>query len=104
MSFSLNLNPIIKAAEQAFIETNQELGELFQAEVPVRTGALKNSYQLTFPTPDTANHEWTKDYAIYVHEDITLKNGKVRKGRHWTHNGLSKFQEIYNRKLQEKLQ
>lgn len=103
MTNSLNFQPIIDAAKQAFIEANAELGEIFQSEVPVRSGALKSSYKVTWVNSETANHEWTKEYASYVHEDIVLKNGQVRQGRHWTRNGLAQYQEIYDRKLRERL-
>ncbi|AUB36149.1 hypothetical protein COO91_02050 [Nostoc flagelliforme CCNUN1] len=104
MTFSLNLQAIVNASQEAFEEANREIGEMFQAEVPVRTGALKGSYELTFPEPGIAEHQWNKEYSAYVHEDVTYKDGRTREGRHWTRNGLAQYQEIYERKLREKLQ
>lgn len=104
MTFQINLQIIVQAAEEAFVEANKEIGEIFQEEVPVDSGRLKRSYKLTFPAPGEASHDWEEDYAVYVHEDVTYKNGTTRKGRKWTANGLARYEEIYNNKLREKLQ
>jgi len=99
----LNFQPIIDAALEAFIATNEELGEIFQAGVPVRTGTLKDSYNVEYPDLATAVQEWTADYALYVHEDITMHDGKPREGKHWTVEGLSQAQDIYNAQISKLL-
>lgn len=103
MEINLDFSEIEREAIAAFQEENRKLQEKFQAGVPVRSGKLKNSNQLTFPTPTEAVHEWTEPYAVYVHEDTTLKGGGTRTGAHWTESGIEEYPGEFNNNLSGKL-
>jgi hypothetical protein len=100
---NLDISEIEKLAIEAFQEENRRLGEQFQERVPVRSGKLKGSYQLTFPTPTEAIHEWTAPYAVYVYEDITTKSGETRTGARWAEEGLNEYPENFNNNLDSRL-
>jgi hypothetical protein len=92
------------AALRAFQTTMLELGITFQEvieevgafpEFPqsdiVDTGDLRDSQQIEFPQPGSVRFDWPVEYAPYVHEGYTLKNGSTQPGRQWTKIGVDRF-------------
>lgn len=102
MEIELNFSELERIAIEAFQEENRRLGEQMQEGVPVRSGKLKASYQLTFPTPTEAVHEWTEPYSVYVYEDVSTKSG-TRKGARWGEQGLNEYPENFNNNLESKI-
>ena len=106
MTVNLNFGSIDPAIDQAFEEAMFLLGRemtkaisdnIWQWPNPpsprniVDTGRLRGSQQLTFPTPGTALFAWPVDYALFVHEGYTMKNGATFPGRPWTQVALQDF-------------
>jgi hypothetical protein len=101
---TFNGGAIKGAALRAFQSTMIELGETFQevieevgafSEFPqsdiVDTGELRDSQQIEFPQPGSVAFDWPVEYAPYVHEGYTLRNGAQQPGRPWTKLGLLRF-------------
>lgn len=104
VSVNFNGAALRGAALRAFERTMRQLGQDFQNVIEevgafpdfpqsdiVDTGALKNSQTITFPSPGTVVFEWPVEYAPYVHDGYTLKNGAQQPGRPWTAIGLDRF-------------
>lgn len=95
---TIKTGEINAAAQRAFSETAFLLGREFTRVISeprtwdgfegkrdiVDTGVLRASQQLVFPSPFTAVYSWPVEYAAYVHEGYTLRNGRELKGRPWT--------------------
>ncbi len=101
---TFNGGAIKGAALRAFQTTMLELGETFQEVIEevgafpdfpqsdiVDTGDLRDSQQIEFPQPGSVVFDWPVEYAPYVHEGYTLRNGNVQPGRSWTKVGLARF-------------
>lgn len=103
---NLNFDNLDAAVDQAFNEAMFLLGRemtkaisdnVWQWPNPpsprniVDTGRLRGSQQLTFPASGTALFAWPVDYALYVHEGYTMKNGVTFPGRPWTTYALQSF-------------
>lgn len=114
----LNLTSVEQAAVSAFQGTCQLLGREFTRTISevgafsthpdsdiVDTGQLRASQQLTFPSPGWAIFSWNTEYALYVHEGYTLRNGGQVQGRPWTQLGQERFEfiETYKKLLEAKL-
>lgn len=50
----------------------------------VDTGALRSSQQVSKVSDNEYLLSWNVDYALYVHEGYTLRNGNRVEGRPWT--------------------
>jgi hypothetical protein len=92
------------AALRAFQTTMLELGITFQEVIEevgafpdfpqsdiVDTGDLRDSQQIEFPQPGSVRFDWPVEYAPYVHEGYTLRNGEQQPGRPWTELGVERF-------------
>jgi hypothetical protein len=95
------------AALRAFERTMRDLGGTFQEVISevgafsdfpqsdiIDTGALKESQTVAFPTPGSVVFNWPVEYAPYVHDGYTLRNGAQQPGRPWTSLGLEKFDPV----------
>lgn len=97
----IKIDPILlnKALSKALKKTCENLGEkmteiieregAYSPPFPtgrdiVDTGALRSSQSIEYLTPTHARITYDVDYAIYVHEGYTLRNGKRQPGRPWT--------------------
>jgi hypothetical protein len=115
---NLNIGAIEKAAIEAFKDSCFLLGREFTEIISepgafpdfpdsdiVDTGALRASQQLEFVSSTDARFTWSVDYALYVHEGYTLRNGKEQPGRPWGTEGLKRFkvQETFEALLKAKL-
>lgn len=115
---NLDISIIQGKAIEAFQETCFLLGREFTQVISevgafdtfpdrdlVDTGALRASQQLDFISPTEAQFSWTVDYALYVHEGYTLRNGKQQPGRPWTKLALDRLdaQATFNTLLESKL-
>jgi hypothetical protein len=99
----LNLGKIDRAVDQAFKDTCLLLGRTFTEVISqpgafkgfsggiVDTGQLRSSQRLEFITDSEAQFSWPTEYALYVHEGYTLRNGSQQPGRPWTTEGLRRF-------------
>ena len=95
---TLKIDQINAATERAFTETAFILGREFTRVISeprtwagwdnsrdiVDTGQLRSSQQLVFTAPLEAIYSWPVEYAAYVHEGYTLRNGTRVEGRPWT--------------------
>lgn len=103
-TITFNGGVIKGAALRAFQTTMIELGETFQEVIEevgafpdfpqsdiVDTGALRDSQQIEFPQPGSVVFDWPVEYAPYVHEGYTLRDGSQQPGRLWTKAGLTRF-------------
>ncbi|MFM6206120.1 hypothetical protein, partial [Planktothrix sp.] len=54
--------------------------ENFPGQDIIDTGELLKNQKLNITKPGEANYEWGTDYALYVHEGYTLRNGKRQMG------------------------
>lgn len=54
-------------------------------------GQLRSSQKLIIIKPGLARFVWATEYAIYVHEGVTLRNGRQLPGRPWTQKGLELY-------------
>jgi hypothetical protein len=57
----------------------------------VDTGQLRSSQLVVFNNDLEASFFWPTEYAVYVHEGYTLRNGKTVAGRPWTRVALRGF-------------
>lgn len=103
-TIKFNGGAIKGAALRAFQTTMIELGETFQKVIEevgafsdfpksdiVDTGELRDSQQIEFPQPGSVVFDWPVEYAPYVHEGYTLRNGNNQPGRPWTEVGTQRF-------------
>jgi len=95
---TLKIDQINAATERAFTETAFILGREFTRVISeprtwagwdnsrdiVDTGQLRSSQQMAFTAPLEAIYSWPVEYAAYVHEGYTLRNGTRVEGRPWT--------------------
>ncbi len=94
---------LTKAAQSAFKETVLLMGTKFTEVISepgafdgfpgdiVDTGRLRASQQTDFISPNEAQISFNVEYAIFVHEGYTLRNGGSQPGRPWTSEGLKRF-------------
>lgn len=114
---TINASKLSRAADEAFRETCFLLGaELtkvisepgafdgFPGDI-VDTGQLRASQDLQFVGGSEARFSWSTDYALYVHEGYTLRNGRSQPGRPWTKlaNQRLDSQKVFQTLLREKL-
>lgn len=57
----------------------------------IDTGALRSSQLVLFPTRHLAEYIWGVNYALYVHEGVTFRNGNSQPGRPWTWEAIRRF-------------
>lgn len=57
----------------------------------VDTGAFRASQLVLFPTTLLAEYIWGVNYAVFLHEGFTKKNGQKTLGRPWTWVCLRRF-------------
>jgi len=117
MKVQINLKAVERAAEQSFKEACYLLGNEFTRVISepgafpgfpgdiVDSGQMRASQQLDFPDLGEARFTWNTEYSLYVHEGVTLKNGKTISGRPWTKLGLERFNlpDSYAKILEVKL-
>lgn len=87
---------MMKAYQNAFIRIAKLLDERFKEIIRtpgvfdgfpqdiVDTGALLRSQKMTIVGIGIVRWDWDVDYAIFVHEGYTLRNGMEQQGRPWT--------------------
>lgn len=105
--FNLNSRLILNAARKAIKPTADHIlaksKEVIEEEGAfpafpdrdiVDTGALRDSGIALKITDDRYQLSWQRDYAIYVHEGYTLRNGNQQKGRPWTKEGVKRAKPI----------
>lgn len=104
-NLQLNINQLDRASELAFRDTAFLLGRKFTEVISeprqwqgwsgardiVDTGQLRASQQLVFTKPLEAVYSWSTEYAVYVHEGYTLRNGREVSGRPWTQTAIQEF-------------
>ena len=120
-TLSLKVDAINQASEQAFTETAFLLGREFTRVITeprnwagwegtrdiVDLGQLRSSQQVVFTKPLEAVFSWPTEYAVYVHEGYTLRNGQEIQGRPWTTIALQEFdvqdtfEQLYRRNLEQ---
>lgn len=104
-TLTLKINEFNKASVKAFQETALILGREFTRVITeprywkafddvrdiVDLGQLRSSQRVVFNNPTTALFSWNTEYAVYVHEGYTLRNGTVVQGRPWTQIAIQEF-------------
>lgn len=103
MSIQFSFNEIERKCEQAFkqtalqfsVEMTKVISEPgafpdFSGDI-IDTGALRSSQLVLFPTRHLADYIWGVNYALYVHEGVTYRNGKTLPGRPWTWEAINRF-------------
>ena len=67
----------------------------------VDTSALLDKQGIKLTSPFTAEYDFGVDYAVFVHEGYTLKNGEIQPGRPWVNLALQNynFQENFRHYL-----
>ncbi len=106
MKITLNKALLNKRLSKAFEKTCDRLGskmtEIIEREggyTPpfptgrdiVDTGALKESQSIERVTPFKTVFHYDTDYALYVHEGYTLRNGKMQPSRPWMWDGINEL-------------
>ncbi len=81
--YQLNWTPTDRPSSEAFRAIALQFSQELDAEVPVDTGELKDS-KIVAIGEDIASYEYTADYAIYVHEGSSKKNGARVNPNRWT--------------------
>lgn len=114
----VNINQVVRSAEQSFKETvfrfSNELTRViteprswegWDLRDIVDTGQLRSSQRVDFQSSTQAEISWNTEYAVYVHEGYTLRNGVTKQGRPWTKAAQSEFdiQQDFNDRLSKKL-
>jgi len=79
----LNWIPPVNPSSQAFRAIALQLSTELDQEVPVDTGELRDS-KIVAIGDDQASYLYDADYAIYVHEGSSKKNGTVVPPNRWT--------------------
>lgn len=116
-NINLNFSGVERAAQQAFKEACYLLGREYTKAISeagafdgfsgdiVDTGALRASQRIEFAGPGEAQFSWDTEYALFVHEGYTLRNGEEIGGRPWTKLGLERFnlKDTYEKILGAKL-
>lgn len=110
----ISLDEIERKIDQAFNQTALQFGiEMtkvistpgifpdFPGDI-IDTGALRASQLVLFPTRHLADYIWGVEYALYVHEGVTYRNGKSLPGRPWTWEAMKTFN--WEAKFTENLQ
>ncbi len=114
---------LLKRAERAFAEAQDDLTDAFRAEVEdakwawpndtirsngsragsprsvVDTGAFRDSYSRENVGPSTYRHAWTVPYAAAVINGAVLKNGSVLPARDITQGPLAQLPEFFARRF-----
>ncbi len=102
---TVKIDSIDAATEQSFKEAVFIVGREFTRVITeprtwegfegtrdiVDKGQLRSSQQVVFTQPLEAIYSWPVEYAAYVHEGYTLRNGREIKGRPWTQVALEEF-------------
>lgn len=103
---TVNSSFIEGVAQRAFRETTFLVGREFTKSISsniwdwpngqsprdiVDDGQLRGSQLLVFIGPTEAEFSWNTDYAFYVHQGYTLKNGVEMPARPWTTHGLGQI-------------
>jgi hypothetical protein len=114
---TINIGKLNQAATEAFKETCFLMGNSFTQVISepgafdnfdgdlVDTGQLRSSQQLEFQGDDQAQFSWNTEYALFVYEGYSLRNGGEQPGRPWTTEGLKRFdaQAVFAKLLAAKL-
>ena len=78
---------LLAAIKAAVPDIAQRLHQEYQEQITevgaVKSGNLRDS-QVTAVTDTTITTTWEADYAVYVHEGYSRKNGSRVEGRPWT--------------------
>ena len=91
-----------KAFEKTCVELGDKMTEIIEAPgfysppFPsgrdiVDTGELRDSQEIAFPSPVTAQIRYPTHYALYVHEGYTLRNGRRQPARPWTTDAVEEY-------------
>jgi aspartate/tyrosine/aromatic aminotransferase len=108
-----NKQKVVNMVKKAFKETTQQYFEECQKVIKdpnaftqfpnqdiVDTGALRDSGKII---AKQGNYKaiWTMDYAVYVHEGYTKRNGGIQPARPWTELARDRmnFDEVLGSKL-----
>lgn len=103
--FFWNPGILSRAVNEAFEEVVNGLGEEFKKVIQdenafpdnfpgrdiVDTGALLANQKIEIKAPGVAEYNWGVDYAIYVHEGYTLRNGRRQPARPWTRVAIKRY-------------
>ena len=103
MTFQFSMQEIERKIDEAFkqtalqfdLEMTKVISEAgvfpdFPGDI-IDTGALRSSQIVLFPTSHLADYIWGVEYALYVHEGVTYRNGNSQPGRPWTWEALKTF-------------
>jgi hypothetical protein len=118
MSFELrlNLDRISETAKEAFAETallfERELTQVMSepGAFPshpdsdiVDTGQLRASQTVNKVSDFQSDFSYPTEYALYVHEGYTMKNGRVIIGRPWTEKAAENLnvEAVFNQAFEE---
>ena len=79
----LKSSQLIAAIKSSLPSIAQKLHQGYQEQIPVQTGSLRDS-QDTVILGDTIRTTWGVNYALYVHEGYSRKDGSNVDGQPWT--------------------
>jgi len=106
MTANINFSAVDQALNEAFKEAMFLLGQEFTKAITdnvwdwpnppsprniIDTGRLRSSQQVNFQEEGVATFSWPVDYAIYVHQGYTMRDGSTFPGRPWTTKALETF-------------